>query len=327
MADALRLVELGRDLRLLVPHDASVHCVASLCPRTTMPYDAVLVCFAPSDAERTNAAARRSDCGRVREYLRTGRVHALCETDPASPAVRELLRDLRTAYSTRRPATVVVSGSGVRRLVAGCAPVAALLTMRSVPDMAPPATSERTYMTMIVRLPDGRLACAPATYELEEVATGREQLREYAALVGTLAEDARPPCQVLGGALPPHMAPRVRKLLRDHARLLSARRRAAAAIGRAWCRYDGAPHGPRARYLCDLEHGWSPPDGNARPCSVTAIVALFGDAAAYRAYVEERAAALRPLLRRERDPAARVRLRLAALCPLRDGPHTEHPPR
>ena len=132
---------------------------------------------------------------------------------------------------------------------------------------------------------------------------------------------------MLADTVPPDIAPRARKLLRDHVRFLSARRRA-AAIERAWCRYDGAPHGPRGRYLCDLEHGWTPSDTRTRTDTNTGtgtrteavplqrVAALYADATAYSTYAAERVDALRPLLRVEHVPKARVRLRLMALCDL-----------
>ena len=127
----------------------------------------------------------------------------------------------------------------------------------------------------------------------------------------------------LSAACPGAVQPAVVCAMRHHVAALLARRRAVLRIGRAWCRYDGAPHGPRARYLRDLERGWTPgcgapggsdPDDDARRCPVADVAALFGDPGAYRAHSEERALVLRPLLLREACLSrARVALRLTTL--------------
>ena len=317
----------------------------------------VIALMAPCAIERQSASARRSDDARVKEYLRTGCIDELREDDPGGHATHALLGDPDLPW-------FVLPGTAARleRILAGCTPVARIVCAHAVLRVRDGQSIHTMLDASLVCLPDGRLVCVPSAHEAvpnpayrlsssvgpawmtkrepflylddtaDRLAARSDYLRDRGALMRRLTDDARPPWRVLADTTPSDTAPRVRELLCAHARLLSSRRRAAAAIGRAWCRYDGAPHGPRGRYLRDLDHGWTPPGTNTvtdtdtptpRPeastrCETT--MALFADAAAYRAYDSERVAALRPLLRKERaDTATRVRLRLAALCELPGG--------
>ena len=323
-----------------VPDDAAVHRIWD----TSMTACVLVVLYDPVDVEQRVAAVRRADGSRadhwrVREYLRTDRLDALCETDPACP-LPEIVQDLLV------PTTEFTACAfGTQRLLAGCVPVATLVAAGTTLSLY--SEDERMGCRIhhvndasLVSLPDGRLVCVPGAYDGCHVPTyhgtspasvlvyGRlrsesgsthrpahaKYLAERAALVRGLAARPEPPWRVLAGSSAMWPYGGIRNLLRNHARLLSARRRASAVLARAWCRYEGAPHGPRGRYLRDLEHGWTPAaaDGVPDRC-FAATAALFVDPNAYRAYAVERAAALRPRLREEHDPAVRVRLRLAAL--------------
>ena len=304
--------------------------------------------------ERRIAETRRPDSGggggRVQKYLRTDCIDALCELDPADVAV-EALGDL-----LHRRIRFSACAFGAQRLLAGCVPVATAVGQSWMLHFFPGHGGSAD--ASLVSLPDGRLVCVPGTYEadgsrpwctdsprgtvwlrrlrLERDAANRPFHRAYLAeraeMVRELAARPQPPWCVLAGSVFPEFRGDVLHLLRDRARLLSARRRAATILARTWLWYEGAPHGPRGRYLCDLERGWSPADSVTGPedaadsvtgpedggaaRSFVATAALFADPHAYGHYVAGRAALLRLLLRAERDPAVRVRLRVAALCEL-----------
>ena len=143
--------------------------------------------------------------------------------------------------------------------------------------------------------------------------------RSMAAPAGAFAQ--------LVDGLPPAEAAAVRDALLPHVALLTARRLAAPRIRRAWLRYDGAPHGPRARFLRDLERGWRPAPRTPGPAdahrsgpeacrSALDAMRLFSDEDAYYAYVDDRRERLRYTLAGRASAAERVRLRLAALTEL-----------
>ena len=318
-----------------VPRDATVYRIWHV----NMEACVLVVLYDPVDVERRVAAVRRADHQRVREYLRTDRLDALCETDAACPLL-EIAQDLLC------PATEFTACAfGTQRLLAGCVPVATLVASNTTLPLYSEGQVRRFHDAKdasLVSLPDGRLVCVPGAYDglgvlmyddmcivssvllhgrlrLESDSGHRPAhaayLAEHAALVCGLAARPQPPWRVLADCVTVSYGNGVPSVLRARARLLSARRRASAVLARAWCRYEGAPHGPRARYLRDLERDPTPADGAAARCFAT-TAALFADPDAYRAYAAERTTALRPLLRAERDPAARVRLRLAALYEL-----------
>ena len=361
---------------LRVPDGASAHRVRT--PDGS--FDAVLVLFAPADTERLHAAAQRSDDARVLEYLRTRRPETLCATDPDDPSVDAMLRDMAISVytpSVREGFCMSPEPSGVRSLVAGCAPLAALITARGggLGGHGPPGAF---YDAALAYLPDGRVLCVPGAYDVERhvlgglrpgprhwvrdgrrlpmlsaawgwsfVALGEDAdedrrrelmhtLEEFRASLAAAAAVAAHGAVHLAGMVPPPVRSLVLRLLRGHVLRLAARRRAATAIARAWCRYDGAPHGPRARYLRDLEHGWTPgtrhaaapaarpddrapdeaPAANSAEDKPFAWAELFASDAAYRAYSDYRLHALRRHLPAAVDATDRLRMRRSALCEL-----------
>ena len=121
----------------------------------------------------------------------------------------------------------------------------------------------------------------------------------------------------LAAALSPAEAEAVRDALRPHMARFAARRVSAERIRRAWLRYDGAPHGPRGRFLRDLERGWrsGPHCGDGSDHGGDAL-RLFVDRAAYGAYAADRREELRRVM--SRSPAsAHVALRIASLLELK----------
>ena len=244
-------------------------------------FDATLVLFAPADTERLQAAARRSGDARVDEHLRTRQPETTCTTDPdGSSAWHMLCATISDIHPVAGSTlhTVFPRPRGVRGPESGWAP-AALVTTRH----------DEAHVMM---------DSCDAFVAAEDVPA------DYAAL--------------LAGMVPIGMRTRVLRLLRDHTARLSARRRAAAAIERAWCRYDAAPHGPRARYLRDLERGWTPDGRRAGAVCVRAMVGLLSSTAAYRAYGTERMAALGGRLGLRDGRSDRMQLRLASLYELSD---------
>ena len=114
----------------------------------------------------------------------------------------------------------------------------------------------------------------------------------------------------------PAHAGTVRHLLSVHLRGLGQRRAAAAAVADVWCRYAGAPWGPTARYIDDVQRGWRPASDVATDGTKDiAHVVLSNDAR--RAYDAERTAALRLALRQLDRPADRVSARRMPLMELR----------
>ena len=359
------------DGRLRVPDGASVHRVhAPDDDYQDGAFEAALVLFAPDDTERRCAAVRRRPDARVLEYLRTGRAAALVTTDPDDAAAADIVCDVAVLCAGARSAVhVTADARGLRSLLAGCVPVAVLLSRRPGPL--------GVYNATLFRLPDGRLVCdngyyngehaalcgvpsiaAAGTHDppspvderwcefmaqfwaavrrgiMDQIARHREALAldtlrpRFAA-----ASDVGPVtgATALARGVPPAARPSVLHLVRRHLMRLAERRRAAAAIARAWCRYDGAPHGPRARYLRDLERGWTPGagfafdtdcPGGAPARDVRALAGLLSDDAAYCAYGAERMAALRLWLcgaaaAVDNDGSNRVRMRRASLHGLR----------
>ena len=123
----------------------------------------------------------------------------------------------------------------------------------------------------------------------------------------------------------------VRQALTRHLGELAKRRAAGAVLADAWCRFAGAPRGPTARYLGDLERGWRPaPEGScavpggAEPADIARAM-VSGDAR--RQYDSRRSAVLRDVRRtrpmREEERASARRMSLLDL--LRSFPANKEP--
>ena len=319
-------------------------------------YDAALVLFEPADTERRCAEARRSTDGRVREYLQTRRPAALVRTDADHAALCDMMVQDVIEWSVTGPVDMTADERGLRRLLSGCVPVAVLVprTYRFLP-----AGGKLCDVTWCC-LPDGKMVCVDSHLYLFEHMTLRRlssdglsvdatHLDHYRMATQAVVEltlwslrVATPPldplCRMLdeAGDVGPVVAAKavpvaaartsVKRLVRAHLLLLTCRRRAAAAIARAWCRYEGAPHGPRARFLRDLERGWTPDalhrttncksDPRAAGDGVCTLMGLFASGAAYRTYCNERLAVLRKRLCGARGGADRVQTRRSSLYEL-----------
>ena len=363
IAGAPRCVTRPEMEHLCVPDGATMHRVRS----PDGDFDAALVLFAPAETERRCAEARRSKDGRVLEYLRTRRAGALVRTDVAGAALRDAMIDCMVPPAhTTGCIRITQDGRGIRGLLSGCVPVAVLLIARQ--DTFPDVTDAAWLC-----LPDGRLAYIPNLYMFEWAATyivssgeftmDETQLDVYRQRAGMFvdvavvnfwtrddrsqqpadvlrlmldraADAGTAAAAVLAEAVPVAAArSSVFGLVRAHLMLLAARRRAAAAIARAWCRYDGAPRGPRARYLCDLERGWTPDARHGTPTDrergprtaaenapagddARAVMGLFASGTAYRTYCDGRLAVLRERLCGVCRGADRVRMRRSSLYEL-----------
>ena len=119
----------------------------------------------------------------------------------------------------------------------------------------------------------------------------------------------------------PAHADAVQRLASAHLRGLGRRRAAAAAIADAWCRYAGAPWGPTARYVHDVQRGWRPAsevatDGTDSTDGTRDVARVVLGDGARRAYDAERTAALRLALRQLDRPADRAAARRMPLMEL-----------
>ena len=149
----------------------------------------------------------------------------------------------------------------------------------------------------------------------------REARRTTDAMDASMASPVGAAAQ-LAAKLAPTEADAVRDALRPHMARFVARPIAAARIRRTWLRYDGAPHGPRGRFLRDLERGWRPEAPHAASGRGVDALRLFADRVAYEAYADDRRDRVRRVVARS-APADRVGVRLASLLELQARPRPD----